>query len=77
MNYPAQLGFYKLDDVYVTLRDVIFAIVQLFGTLAVIPRLLGQRKFDAGLIKPNFSRQAQTSGKHVREINTPLYPIFI
>ena len=40
----AQLGFYKFDDVFVTSRDVIFAIVQLFGTVAVIPRLLETAK---------------------------------
>ena len=32
MNYPAQLEFYNFDDVYVTSRDINFAIVQLFGT---------------------------------------------
>ena len=33
MNYPAQLEFYNLDDVYVTSRDN-FAIVHFFGTSA-------------------------------------------
>ena len=42
MNYPIQLEFDKLDDVYVTLRDINFAIVQLFGTSAFHPRLVGQ-----------------------------------
>ena len=42
MNYPAQLEFYNLDDVYVTSRDIKFAIIQLFGALACPPRLLGQ-----------------------------------
>ena len=42
MNYPAQLEFYNLDDVYVTSRDINFAIVQLFGTSAFPPKLLGQ-----------------------------------
>ena len=42
MNYPAQLEFYNLDDVFVTSRDINFAIVQLFGTSAFPPRLLGQ-----------------------------------
>ena len=40
MNYPARFEFYNLDDVYVTSRDVIFAIVQLFGISTVPPRLL-------------------------------------
>ena len=35
MNYPAQLEFYKHDDVYVTSCHIIFAIVQPFGTSAV------------------------------------------
>ena len=34
MNYPAQLEFYNLDDVYVTSRDIDFPIVQLFGSSA-------------------------------------------
>ena len=42
MNYPAQLEFYNLDDVYVTSRDINFAIVQLFDTSAFPPRLLEQ-----------------------------------
>ena len=37
-----ELKFYNLDDVYVTSCDVMFAIIQLFGTPAVPPRLLGQ-----------------------------------
>ena len=42
MNYPILLKFYNLDDVYVTSRDINFAIVQLFGTSAFPPRLAGQ-----------------------------------
>ena len=42
MNYPAQLEFYNLDDVYVTSRDINFATVRVFGTSAFPPRLLGQ-----------------------------------
>ena len=42
MNYSPQLKFYNLHDKYVISCDVIFAIVQLFGTLAVPVRLLGQ-----------------------------------
>ena len=41
MSYQAQLDFYKLHDVYVTSRDVIFAIFQLYGTAAVHQRLSG------------------------------------
>ena len=42
MNHPAQLEFYNFDDVYVISRDINFAFVQLFGTTAFPPRLLGQ-----------------------------------
>ena len=42
MNYPAQLEFYNLDDVYVTSRDN-FAIVHFFGTSAFPHRLHSER----------------------------------
>ena len=64
MNHPAQLEFYNPDDVYMTSCGVIFAIVQLFGTSTVPPRLLGQRKVDAGLIHQTFYVNALTSLKN-------------
>ena len=42
MNYPAQLEFHKLDDVYGKSHDIMFAIVLLFGTSGAPSRLLGQ-----------------------------------
>ena len=54
MNYPAQLNFYKLDDVNVTSSDVIFTIFHLYGTAAVPLRRFGQGKVDAGLNNRSF-----------------------
>ena len=42
INHRAQLEFCKVDDVFVTSHDVMFAIVELLSTSVVPPRLLGQ-----------------------------------
>ena len=53
MNYSEQLEFYNFDDVYEKSRDINFAIIQLFGTSALPPMLLGQKK-----VQPNILRQS-------------------
>ena len=54
MNVLAQLKCCKLVCVFLTSRDIIIAIRQLYSASEIVIRLLGQLNIDAGLVNQNY-----------------------